>query len=365
MAKRSGRRSTTRARNRIRDKENKDEQTRAKSWAREWLDAIMFALIAAIIIRAFFIEAYRIPSPSMEQTLLTGDFLLVSKMHYGARTPMTIGVPFTNIYLRGVELPSFRFPGFTDIDRDDIVVFNYPVDREIVSRKTNYIKRATGIPGDTLSIEDKRFIRNGEIEEFKSTFEHEYRVEVADERRLSSSRVRDAGGQITRTEGDDYLINMTEKVKEEIMGWREVDDIFLNIWPESLNQFGQIRFDFAQAFNGNYHNMGPFLVPQQGLELDFSDQNVEIYREVIERFEGNDLEVNEDEVLINGEPADSYTFQQDYYFMVGDSRDNSEDSRFWGFVPEDHIVGRAVIIYFSWDSDRVMPRFGRIFNLIH
>ncbi len=365
MAKRSGRRSTLRARSRIREKQNKDEQIRAKSWAREWMDAILFALIAAIIIRAFFIEAYRIPSPSMEQTLLTGDFLLVSKMHYGARTPMTVGIPFTNIYLRGVEIPSFRLPGFTDIDRDDIVVFNYPVDREIVSRKTNYIKRASGIPGDTLMIDNKRFIRNGEPEEIRPTYEHEYRVEVADQRRLSSSRVREAGGRITRTDGSDYMINMSEQVKEKIAGWSEVENVELNIWPESLNQFGQLRFDFARAFNGNYHNMGPFIVPRQGLELDFSDQNVEVYREVIERFEGNELEINGDEIRINGELADSYTFEQDYYFMVGDSRDNSEDSRFWGFVPDDHIVGRAVIIYFSWDAERFMPRFGRLFNLIH
>lgn len=362
MAKRSSRRTSKRSK-----KQNSDEHKRAKSWAREWTDAILFALIAAIIIRAFFIEAYRIPSPSMEQTLLTGDFLLVSKVHYGPRTPMTIGVPFTNIFMRGVELPSFRFPGFTEIDRDDIVVFNYPVDREIVSRKTNYIKRATGIPGDTLLVQNNRFIRNGEPEEILSTFEHEYLVEVADDRRLSSSRVRDAGGRINGRDGDSYRINMTEEVRDKIAEWEAVVNVDLNIWPETMNQFGQLQFAFAQAFNGNYHNMGPIVVPREGLEISFDDEdlNWEMYREAITRFENNDLDEDGDQILINGEPAETYTFEQDYYFMVGDSRDNSEDSRFWGFVPEDHIVGRAVIIYFSWDGERFMPRFGRIFNLIH
>lgn len=362
MVKRSSRRSSKRRHN-----QQQDDNPAPKSKTREWLDAVLFALIAAIIIRAFFIEAYRIPSPSMEQTLLTGDFLLVSKMHYGARTPMTIGIPFTNMYMRGVELPSFRFPGFVDINRDDIVVFNYPVDREIVSRKTNYIKRATGIPGDTLQVVNNRFIRNSSPEELRPTYEHEYRVHVENDRRLSSSRVREAGGRISGRDGDSYRINMTEQVSEELTGWNEVEHVELNVWPESMNHFGQIQFDFAQAFNGNYHNMGPVVVPREGLEITFDDEdlNWEMYREVISRFENNDIETNGDEVVINGEPAESYTFQQDYYFMVGDSRDNSEDSRFWGFVPEDHIVGRAVIIYFSWDGERFMPRFNRIFNLIH
>ncbi len=365
MAEESKNNLREKAKQRLSSRIRKKETVQAKHWAREWLDAILFAFIAALIIRTFFIEAYRIPTPSMEQTLLTGDFLLVSKVHYGARTPMSLGVPFTNIHLRGVQLPWFRFPGFMDVRRNDIVVFNYPIDTDIISQKTNYIKRAVGIPGDTLAIRDKVLYVNHEQAEFYSTFEQTYEVFVADRLRLSPSRVQSAGGQIRQQSGSNYIINMNEESARIIESWQEVKEVRPAVLPESFNDFGRQPFTFARAFRGNHHNMPDFVVPFRGQEIELTAENWNLYRDVIERYERNSVSRNGDVFVINGEETNRYVVQKDYYFMMGDNRDNSEDSRFWGFVPEDHVVGRASIIYFSWDGNSRMPRLSRVFTRIH
>lgn len=344
----------------------RDRETRkAQSWAREWMHAILFAAVAAIIIRALFLEAFRIPTPSMEQTLLTGDFLLVSKMHYGARTPMTVGVPFTNLYIRGATLPWFRLPGFQDIDRNDIVVFNYPVDSQPVSRKTNYIKRASGIPGDTLEVVDKQLYVNHEPEETVETMEHNYQVLTVEGRRLNRSRIESLGGRIVQSNEDNHVINMTRQAADELGQWPEIEQVEPHVMPENYDSFSQQPFNFSRAFEGNYHNMRPFVVPFKGQEVTLTDDNWYLYRDVVVRHENNDVQREDGRFIINGDTTGTYTIEQDYYFMMGDSRDNSEDSRFWGYVPESHVVGKAWVIYFSWDGDRFLPRFSRLLNPIH
>ena len=352
-------------RRRALEKRNKQDTNKAKSWAREWIDALLFAAVAALIIRALFLEAFRIPTPSMESTLLTGDFLLVSKVHYGARTPMTVGIPFTGIYIRGLDLPSFRLPGFMDVKRGDILVFNYPVDEEAVSQKTNYIKRAVGIAGDTISIQDKVIYINGRPENEEETYEQHYQVEVRERLRLSPSKVRAAGGEMLQSSGDRYRINMTAEVAGEMTEWREVQNIQPLVLPRSFNDFARQPFTFARGFQGNYHHMSEFVIPYEGQTVSLSDDNWHLYNDIVARYEDNSVSRDGDQFIINGDTTNQYTIQQDYYFMVGDSRDNSEDSRFWGYVPEDHIVGRAWIIYFSWDGERFLPRIRRMLNRIN
>ncbi len=352
-------------RRRALDRRTKQETTNAKSWAREWGDALLFALVAALIIRALFLEAYRIPTPSMESTLLTGDFLLVSKMHYGARSPMTVGIPFTSIYMRGINLPWFRLPGFMDVRRGDILVFNYPVDDAAISQKTNYIKRAVGIAGDTLEIRNKVIYINSEPEEGVETYEQQYEVMIRERLRLSPSKVRAAGGQMLPSSGDRYRINMTSVVADEMSGWPEVNEVRPFVLPVSFNDFARQPFTFAQGFSSNYHHMPKMVVPFEGQNVTLTDGNWYIYQDIITRYEGNQVSRDGDIFVINGDTTNQYTIQQDYYFMVGDSRDNSEDSRFWGYVPEDHVVGRAWIIYFSWNSERFMPRFNRLLSRIN
>lgn len=354
-------------RKRRRDNRNKQgsQLEQAKSWLREWLDALLFAAIAALIIRTFLFEAYRIPTPSMEKTLLTGDFLIVSKISYGARTPMVIGVPFTNIYMPGVVLPWTRLPGLTEVERNDIVVFNYPVDLAPVAAKTNYIKRAVGMPGDTLSIDDRQlYVNSDEAQPFPG-IQQTYVVDVRDRVRLSPAKVAAAGGQLfRRSDSEGYQVTMTEDVANEMREWPEVTNIEPFVLPDSFNEYNQRDFSFSSGFN-NHHHMPPVVVPFEGQTVSLSPDNYHIYEAIITRYEGNNVERNGDQFIINGEQTNEYTIQQDYYFMMGDNRDDSEDSRFWGFVPQTHIVGKAGMIYFSWDNERWLPRFDRLFNFIH
>lgn len=348
-----------------RKQRQKDQHEKAKSWLREWMDALLFAAIAALIIRTFFFEAYRIPTPSMEDTLLTGDFLVVSKINYGPRTPMVLGIPFTNIYLPGLKLPWTRIPGYEDIDRNDIVVFNYPIDVAPIAAKTNYIKRSVGIPGDTLSILDKELFINSESAQNFPGIQKNYIVTVQERVRLSPAKVRAAGGELIRAEGpNSYRVNMTTAEAETISSWAEVNNVQPFVLPESYNEFSRVDFSFSSGFM-NHDHLPPVVVPFEGQEVTLSSENWHIYENIVTRYEGNNAERNGDTFIINGEETNTYTIQQDYYFLMGDNRDDSEDSRFWGFVPDDHIVGKAGVIYFSWDAERWLPRFERLLNFIH
>jgi len=343
----------------------KDRHEEAKHWAREWLDALFFAAIAAILIRAFLFEAYRIPTPSMEKTLLTGDFLVVSKISYGPRTPMVLGLPFTNVYLPGVNLPWTRLPGLTEIERNDIVVFNYPIDIAPIAAKTNYIKRCVGMPHDTLSIRDKMVYINGDLSEQFPGVQKNYVVEVRERVRLSPTKVSNAGGLLLGAQGtNSYRVNMTSEVAEAISRWPEVENVELFVLPDDFNEFSRRDFSFSSGFT-NHDHLPPVVVPFEGQEVTLSRSNWHIYENIITRYERNDAEWRGDRLYINGEPDSTYTIGQDYYFMMGDNRDDSEDSRFWGFVPRDHVVGKAGMIYFSWDSERWLPRFGRLLNFVH
>lgn len=353
-------------RSRRKNRNNPDNVAKAKEWAKSWLDAALWAAIAAIIIRTFFFEAYRIPTPSMEQSLLTGDFLIVSKMNYGPRTPMTLGIPFTSIHLQGVTLPWFRIPGFQNIKRNDIVVFNYPVDAKAISQKTNYIKRAVAIPGDELAIYDKVLHINGEPAEVFETYEQLYTVTMRESLRLSDSRVRLVGGSLLGSEAPGtYVVNMTESVAEEVLSWSEVEAITPRMRPSSANDYVQHNFSFRRGMSGNQDHIDPFTVPYKGMELTLSEENWAVYRDVVERYERNEVQQRDGSFIINGEPTSTYIVQSDYYFMMGDNRDNSEDSRHWGFVPDDHVIGKPAIVYFSWNHERNLPRVRRMFSLIN
>lgn len=342
-----------------------EQNERAKSWLREWGDALMFAAIAALIIRTFLFEAYRIPTPSMEKTLLTGDFLIVSKVSYGPRTPMVLGIPFTNIYLPGVVMPWTRLPGFSEVERNDIVVFNYPIDLAPIAAKTNYIKRAVGMPGDTLRINDTQLYVNGEEAESFPGIQQTYVVTVRERVRLSPAKVKAAGGQLVRREGSNgYNVVMTKDVANQLRQWPEVNSVDEYVLPDGFNEYNKRDFSFSSGFR-NHHQMPPIVVPSKGETVTLTPENYHIYENIITRYERNNVDRNGDQFVINGEETDQYTIQQDYYFMMGDNRDDSEDSRFWGFVPQSHIVGKAGMIYFSWDSERWLPRFGRTLNLIH
>lgn len=280
----------------------KDEKAKPKkkSRTREYFNAIGFALLIAIVLKFFFIEAYRIPTGSMEQTLLVGDFLLVNKFVYGVSTPRSI--PFTD-----TRLPFLRLPGFRSPHRGDVVVFDYPGNRDDLTSKeiVNYVKRLIGEPGDTIQVINKVLLVNGKV---------------------------------------------FENPPEAVFGQSMMDP-----------SISEARL-FPKGCGWNEDNYGPLYVPKKGDVIHLTTQNLESWKTFIMR-EGHMPGVTSDsKITIDNLPMKDYTVERDYYFMMGDNRNNSSDSRTWGFVPRENIIGEALLIYWSWDPAIPFSEFG---NLTH
>ncbi len=348
-----------------------------KSVIREWVDAIIFAVIAATIIRTFFIEAYTIPTGSMEKSLLVGDFLFVSKVSYGARIPMTpLSFPFAHhtmpiiggkSYLEWIKIGYHRLPGFGHIKHGDCVVFNWPAENEgrPVDKKENYIKRCIGISGDTIEIRERSIFINGKaipVPEFSQTSYHV----TTDGSGFSEQAIQRLGLRDGESLSPyEYNLHLTKKNADDLGSFGNVRKIVPNTVPAGLYQ--EFIFPYDHRFNWNVDNIGPLWIPKKGMTIKIDSANISIYRKAIGEYEGNKLEERNGAIYINGNPATEYTFKMDYFFMMGDNRHNSADSRFWGFVPEDHIVGKAVFIWMSWDTNGSFLnkiRWGRLFHTI-
>ena len=363
-----------------------------KSSSGEWVSSILFAIVAATIVHTYFIQPYTIPSSSLEKSLLVGDFLFVSKFHYGARVPMTtIAAPMVhdtipilnkksylfddnynkrNTSWKNIfQLPYMRLPGFETIERNDIVVFNQPADTLLdmnnfhpdrnyykpIDKKTNLVKRCVGLPGDSLEV------RNGFVyinekqnvlpDRAKLQFSYyvqpkEYRF---DPKQLATRYdITDRFGIINNQNtyyfsaiSDEALVKFKNHpnvasitpVKEE-KGTRDP-----NIFPHDPN------YDWNNDF------FGPLYIPEKGKTIDINLKVLPLYKRAISEYEGNKLEIKGNDIFINGKAATTYTFKQNYYWMMGDNRHNSLDARAWGFVPFNHVVGKPVFIWFSWDKN--------------
>lgn len=355
--------------------EKEEKEKKKKSTAREWLDAIVFAVIAATIIRWLFLEAFTIPTPSMEKSLLVGDFLFVSKIHYGPRTPKTpLQIPLTHQKIWGTEIPSyvdwiqlpqFRLPGLTSIKRNDVVVFNYPAeDEHPVDLKTNYIKRCVGVPGDQLEVRDLQVHINGEPLENPPKMQFRYFIytnEIINDRVFRKYDISEFSLQ-----RGGYLVYTTPETAEEFRNLAFVDDVKVMKMPQ--DQVNPRIFPDATMFSWNEDFFGPLTIPAEGANVPMTPENVAMYGEMITYYEGHDdVNIENGVLFIDGQKVENYTFNQDYYFMMGDNRHNSEDSRFWGFVPADHVVGKAFFIWLSLDPDQNFiskVRWNRLFNLI-
>ncbi|EOR94230.1 Signal peptidase I [Arcticibacter svalbardensis MN12-7] len=335
-----------------------------KSAAREWGDAIIFAVVAATLIRSFLLEAYTIPTGSMEKSLLIGDFLFVSKVNYGARIPMTpIAFPFahhtmpligTKAYWDGLELKYRRLPALEEIERNDVVVFNYPMEADApfnrpVDKRENYIKRCIAICGDTLRIINAQVYVNSK-KAINLEFAQKYNAVVSDGTDFNPQKLTDMNIDAQRRSDVDYLFNMTKGQALEIKSWANVKEV--KPYIQSASMYDTEIFPKDPAFRWNVDNFGPLIIPKKGWTVKLDSTNIPLYKRAIEVYEGNKVEViNHNQISINGKLANSYTFKMNYYWMMGDNRDNSLDSRFWGFVPEDHIVGKALFVWMSWNTN--------------
>ena len=348
----------------------KEVEQKPKGIVKEWADAIVFAVIAATLIRWLIMEAYTIPTPSMENSMLVGDFLFVSKFHYGTRTPKTIlQIPlthqkiwFTEIpsYLEWIQLPQYRLPGISSIKREDVVVFNVPPkelnDGKIypVDLKTNYIKRCVGIPADVLEVRDRQLIVNGQPIQNHKGLQFSYLVTAKDEineRNLIKLGIDpDDYNFLGRPENNAiYQMFLTKEKVDELRTIPyivSVDDDYRTHDGPDMRIFPGTKYT-----NWNGDNYGPLTIPQKGMTIIINDSTLTTYGATIRDYEHNDeVKIENGKLLIDGKEVAEYTFKQNYYFMMGDNRHNSLDSRYWGFVPEDHIVGKAFFVWLSIDK---------------
>jgi signal peptidase I len=327
---------------------------------RPWVLVIGFALLAALGIRGFVAEAFRIPTASMEENLLVGDFVLVSKLHYGPRTPGTIGLPFTEWYLAGVSFPTVRLPGFSDVERGDIVVFNHPVERAPVDRRTHFVKRVVGLPGDTVAVVGKAVVVNGEARGLRSGMQMDWLVTLAEGAPFSLDAFREAGVQtpVVREGERQWRVRMTAAEAEEVTTWAAVRSV-----GPAVAEHEELLFPYHER--QTLDDWGPVVVPKRGQAVRLTAETWPVVRDVIERHEGHTARrFAGGRYEIDGELTNTYTFEQDYYVVMGDNRDDSSDSRRWGFVPRDHILGKAVMTYFSWDAREGRPRIERFFRAV-
>ena len=416
-----------------------DYSKQKRSFIWQWVDAGLFAIIAASIIRTFFLEAFTIPTSSLEKSLMVGDFLFVDKASYGAKVPNTpLSIPFTHhsiwgtetrSYLEWIKLPYFRLPGWKKVERNEYVVFNVPdgdtvalnmqsqsyyqivrnVESEnkcnysealkimksnsgkygdIIARpsdkRENYIKRCVAIPGDKLEVKGSELFINDKKAYVSEHMQHFYQVKTLgyvfgtynpqtrgvdkNEKLLDKLDINfDEMGINDISPNQDtitYMLNMPSDIINIVKSINGVISVEKTI--ESKDAFTLDIFPHSLNYKWNKDNFGPIILPKKGETRSLDTTNIALYERIIYPYEGNTLEIKNGKIFINGQQTDSYTFKMDYYFMMGDNRHNSADSRYWGMVPEDHIVGKAVFIWMSWKNGFVTGkgRWNRFFTFV-
>jgi len=382
----------------------KDRDLQPKSGSGEWTSSILFAIVAATIVHTYFIQPFTIPSSSLEKSLLVGDFLFVSKFHYGARIPMTtVGAPMVHdtipilnkksylfndhfeerktSWINKLQLPYLRLPGFEKIDRNEIVVFNQPADTlrnmddftpdrnyyKPIDKKTNLVKRCVAVAGDSLEVRDGYVYINGKKNELPDRAHLQFSYYVQPKTNQFNAKYLKERYDIT----DRFQIINSQNtygfsaISDEALAKFKNHPNVASITPikDEKGRRDPNIFPHNPNYNWNVDFFGPLYIPEEGKTIDINLEVLPLYKRVITEYEGNTLQVNGNQILINDEVADTYTFKQNYYWMMGDNRHNSIDARRWGFVPFNHVLGKPVFIWMSWDGIK-NPRWERFFTTV-
>ena len=425
-------------------KYNAERSLKPRSELGEWISSVTFAIIAATLVHTYFMQPFTIPTSSLEKSLLVGDYLFVSKFHYGARVPSSVisapmvhdSLPIigTASYLKKPQLPYTRIPGLQKIKNNDIVCFNWPADTlatmwgdtsgkftyKPVDKKTNYVKRCVGIAGDSIQMIDGYFYINGKKNvlpergklQFYYTYEskepltqNNYPKFLLDKERTgvykilneywNNPKVQRAikqNGILSKISADSLytevvgglnpqlaqklkMINVDTKININLT---EEEVVKLKKYPYTVSVKkvnhapDKAIFPHVEKLGWSQDNFGPIYIPKAGATVKIDSESLPFYEQIIKNYENNDLQVVGDNIFINGEKADSYTFKQDYFYLIGDNRHNSLDARYWGYVPFDHVLGKPVMIWFSWDADArsfgekiKSIRWNRMFTTVH
>ena len=313
----------------------------------------------------------------MEKTLLAGDVIVVNKLTYGPRLPITpIGIPFlhqssffgSKPYLSFVQLPYFRLSTSTNIERNDVIVFNYPADNEHpVDHKPLYVKRCIGKPGDQFKMINKKvFINQQAFADTVAASLYSYRIKTSielDNKVLKELGITEGGMINSKLEYQFEMSRKTAKELKKIPGVLEIKELM-----EVANNWKEHVFPFDHTYPWNKDNSGPLYIPAKGDRIQLTANNISKYHRIIASYEDNDVRVMDDSILINDKVAAFYEFKMNYYYVLGDNRDNSSDSRYWGLIPEDHIIGKASRVIYSFDkSNSILNKFrwSRFFKSIN
>jgi len=371
----------------------KNRSLKPKSGFGDWVSSIAFAIIAATLVHTYVMRPYTIPTSSLEKSLLIGDFLFVSKFHYGARVPMTAvalpmvhdSIPLTKLpsYLKSPQIPYLRLPGIQKVKRNEIVVFNWPADSlktmwgdhsgkftyKPIDKKTNYVKRCVAIAGDTLQIIDGDIYINGKISVMpdRAKPQFNYTIDTQDGKFSASALKRYNVREGYMTRDGKYVLNLTKEEAHLISKNPIVKSITKNNTPSG--NFDKSIFPHNKQYPWSIDNYGPIYIPEKGATIELNSKTIPFYKHLIHEYEKNDVTVDGDKMYINGALAKNYTFKQDYYWMMGDNRQHSLDARYWGYVPFDHVIGKAVFVWFSWETNaqgiKNKIRWDRLFTVVH
>lgn len=358
---------------------SKTESKKKKSHLREWTEAVVVAFFGVLILKAIVFEPFAIPSDSMSGTLMAGDYVVVNKLSFGARLPITpLTIPFTHQTIFGVQSysdilqwPYMRIPGYAEIERNDVIVFNFPAEDEFpmdgiqnefpTDHKTHFIKRCIAIPGDSITIKDKVVYINGKElpAPVKAVFNFVIKADTSKKDSLDFKQY----GMVRESQQGKYAY-YTITLRQSTADSLKLNPNIISVEPElsPSGSYDETVFPHEEKLSWNLDNFGPLVVPKEGMTITLHADSLSLWERIIVNYEHNELSVNGDSVYINGKYAPTYTFQMNYYFVMGDNRHFSMDSRYWGFVPEDHIVGVATTILFSYDRTAGAVRWDRLFE---